>query len=317
MAINDWLTPQAAPLQPSFLTSRAAGAVLPDYFTQSAEIAKTRLGIAGQEQSLRLAEEEAALKRAGREASASLLPRISELDVNDPEYYSKLYGLVSEPGMANALTDRSMSEFLGLQQRARGEITDRQRFEETRRAQEESALAAENRAIQREERQRARQSATGLQDLIEKFGLELEDVGFATKYRKDLEKFDQLDDASRADFIDQVQLDYSQKALARKLSKAGIKPSMKEWEEAQVEETPGGPKRFSANMVDAIVADIQRRDDDRRFRLALAGRAPGITATPQELADYEELKKLTGGGAGAAAKYIPGAGGNGIATSAE
>jgi hypothetical protein len=323
MAINDWLTPQAAPLQPSFLTSRAAGAVLPDYFTQSAEIAKTRLGIAGQEQQLRLneeqaarAREEAALQRSGRETTASLLPRLSELDVNDPEYYSKLYGIVSEPGMANALTDRSMSEFLGLQQRARGEITDRQRFGETRKAQEKAAKAAEARAAEREERQFARQTAKSMYDYAENLGLKVDDPSFAMRYMDDLKNYDKLNDMERAQLQGRINLDYSQKVLADQLTALQIDPDSDEAEDYKIT-TEDGRKILSANKIKIKAAQARQAADDRRLRLSLLSRTPGPGATAEEKAAYEEIKKELDKDTGAANPFIPRAGGGGKATSAE
>jgi hypothetical protein len=321
MAINDWLTPQAAPLQPSFLTSRAAGAVLPEYFSQASEIAKTQLGLTGQQQNLRINEsQEERARRAederlsARRAAENLTFDIADLDVNDPDYYSKLYDAVKYN--PNALTDRSMTEFLGLQRSARGEVMDQKRFNDTRTAQEEAAKAAEKRAAEREERQFARQTAKSMYDYAENLGLKVDDPSFAMRYMDDLKNYDKLDEMQRAQLQGRINLDYSQKVLADQLTALQIDPDSEEADAYKIT-TEDGREILSANKIKIKAAQARQADDDRRFRLSLLSRIPGPGATPEERAAYAELQKELDKDTGAADNYIPGARGNGKAGSAK
>jgi hypothetical protein len=323
MAINDWLTPQAAPLQPSFLTSRAAGAVLPEYFSQASEIAKTQLGLAGQQQNLRINEsQEERARRAederlsARSAAENLTYDIANLDVNDPDYYSKLYNVVKYN--PNALTDRSMSEFLGLQRSARGEFMDQKRFQDTRKAQEDAAKAAETRAAEREERQFARQTAKSMYDYAENLGLKVDDPSFAMRYMEDLKNYDKLDDMQRTQLQGRINLDYSQKVLADQLTALQIDPDSDEAEKYKIS-TPDGKKIFSANKVKIKAAQAARENDDRKALSDLLRLTAQLGAAPtaEQLKLLNQLAEAVQNRKGAADPYLGGPGNSGKLESAK
>lgn len=314
MAINDWLAPQA-PLQPTYLTSRAMGAVVPEYFQQAADVAKTRLGLLGQEQNLRLADEQAARAReedarmrASREAAASLLPQLSQLDPTSPDYYKNLYDTLQTPGAANALTDRSMSEFLGIQQRARGEQIDQSRLQQQLKQQAKQ----QKEMIEREERAAARSSAAGLSNYIEAFARELDQPEFALKYRSQLKEFDKMDEGARDTFMDNLNLDYSQARMKKELAGTGLKLDSDKAKELMVDDGTG-KKVFSRDKVDSYLGEVRNRARDTELKLRiLAAQGKDVFGLNAEELDnlYKQTfpdresptpgvaKDLLGGGAG-------------------
>lgn len=176
MALSDWLNP-ATP-QPSYLTSRAAGVVVPEYFKAAAETRKASLGLAGQEQSMRINEEEAArareAERRRREeeaATAALMPGLTRLDPRSPTYFQDLTRQLSTPGAANALASQSVRSFLDIAGGARNEQL---------RSAEEGRLV--ERQIASEERADARGSLEGVERLAQKYAEDLEDDDFLTSY---------------------------------------------------------------------------------------------------------------------------------------
>ncbi len=187
MALSDWLNP-ATP-QPSYLTSRAAGVVVPEYFKAAAETRKASLGLAGQEQSMRINEEEAArareAERRRREeeaATAALMPGLTRLDPSSPTYFQDLTRQLSTPGAANALASQSVRSFLDIAGGARSEqlrMDDEKRSEEMRRAEEGRLV---ERQIASEERADARGSLEGVERLAQKYAEDLEDDDFLTSY---------------------------------------------------------------------------------------------------------------------------------------
>lgn len=306
MAINDWLAPQ-----PTYLTSRAMGAVVPEYFQQAADVAKTRLGLLGQEQGLRIADEQAARAReedarmkASREAAASLLPRITQLDPTSPDYYSQLYGELQTPGAANALTDRSMSEFLGLQQRARGEQIDQSRLQQ----QMEREDKRQTEMLDREERAAARSSAAALTGLIDRFGMELDDPAFPLKYRPQLKEFDKMSEDARDAFMDNLNLDYSQARMRNAIANTGMELDSPEVQKLMIDDG-SGKKVFSRDKVNSFLGRIRRDEEERRFQMQLQRLRQAAGPFGEELPP-----EVTGKGI---ARDTLGAGGSGKRTSVE
>lgn len=184
MAIADWLNP-ATP-QPSYLTSRAMGVVVPEYFKAATEVRKAALGVAGQEQSLRLNEEQALRareeerrRREEEAATSAVMPILSRLDPTSPTYFRDLSQvMVTTPGAANALASRSVQSFLDI---AGGARSEQLRLEDDRRreqAQIEAEKRREKEQIAAEDRALARESNEGVLRLAEKYALELDDDSF-------------------------------------------------------------------------------------------------------------------------------------------
>lgn len=184
MAIADWLNP-ATP-QPTYLTSRAMGVVVPEYFKAATEARKAALGVAGQEQSLRLNEEQALRareeerrRREEEAATAAVMPILAKLDPTEPTYFSELSRMmVRTPGAANALASRSIQSFLDISGGARNEQL---RLEDDRRRKQEQIEAEKRREkeqVAAEERALARESNEGVLRLAEKYALELDDESF-------------------------------------------------------------------------------------------------------------------------------------------
>lgn len=187
MALSDWLNP-ATP-QPSFLTSRAAGVVVPEFYRAATEARKSSLALAGQEQSLRFNEEqnqrarEAEERRKAEEAAAaSLMPGLTRLDPRSPTYFQDLTRQLSTPGAANALASQSVRSFLDIAGGARSEqlrMDEEERAESMRRAEEGRLV---ERQVASEERADARGSLEGVERLAQKYAEDLEDDDFLTAY---------------------------------------------------------------------------------------------------------------------------------------
>lgn len=237
MALADWLTP-ATP-QPSYLTSRAAGVVVPEYFKAASEVRKTTLGLAGQEQSLRLAEEEAARARdaeARRKqeeaAAAALLPSLTKLNPQSPTYFQDLTRELAKPGAANALATQTVRSFLDI---AGGARTEQMRLDEERRI-EERRIAEEgriaNREIAREERADARGSLEGAERLAQKYAEELGDEDFLPAYSAKINEIRALQKtnptavpAKLASLTEELTRDRNQRALRGELLDLAVTPA--------------------------------------------------------------------------------------------
>jgi hypothetical protein len=193
MALSDWLNP-ATP-QPSFLTSRAAGVVVPEFYRAATEARKSSLALAGQEQSLRFNEEqnqrarEAEERRKAEEAAvAAVMPRLTSLDPRSPNYFRDLSSVLAEPGASNALASQQARAFLDIASGARGETLRQQdidKEEQLRREQESRNTATQ---IAKEERDAARNSLEGVEGLARKYAEELEDDDFLTKFAPEINK---------------------------------------------------------------------------------------------------------------------------------
>jgi len=193
MALADWLNP-ATP-QPTYLTSRAAGVVVPEFYKAASEVRKNALGLASDEQSLRLQAEEAQRKREEdlrrkqeEQATAAVMPTLTSLDPSKPSYFRDLTNALSQPGAANALASQTVRSFLDIASGARSETLRREEEQRdtTRRVEEEGRIAA--REVAREERADARSSLEGAERLVQKYAEDLEDEDFLPAYSERINK---------------------------------------------------------------------------------------------------------------------------------
>lgn len=193
MALADWLNP-ATP-QPTYLTSRAAGVVVPEFYKAASEVRKNALGLASDEQSIRLREEEAqrqreaeARRKQEEQATAAVLPTLTSLDPTKPSYFRDLTNALSQPGAANALASQTVRSFLDIAGGARSEALRRQEEQRdtARRVEEEGRIA--QREVAREERADARGSLEGAERLAQKYAEDLEDEDFLPTYSAEINK---------------------------------------------------------------------------------------------------------------------------------
>lgn len=199
MALADWLNP-ATP-QPTYLTSRAAGVVVPEFYKAASEVRKNALGLASDEQSIRLREEEAqrqreaeARRKQEEQATAAVLPTLTSLDPTKPSYFRDLTNALSQPGAANALASQTVRSFLDIAGGARSEALRRQEEQRdtARRVEEEGRIA--QREVAREERADARGSLEGAERLAQKYAEEVEDEDFLPAYS---ERLNQIREAQK------------------------------------------------------------------------------------------------------------------------
>lgn len=225
MALADWLNP-ATP-QPTYLTSRAMGVVVPEYFKAAAEARKTALGLAGQEQTLRLSEEEAQRQRDAERrrqeeeaAAAAVMPGLTSLDPRSPTYFRDLTQQLSKPGAANALASRSVQSFLGIAGEARAEsnrLDEEQRRREDQLAEERRREAAKRRE---ETRAVARVTTEGAMRLAEDYAADLEDDTFLEKFAPKIAAAKTPED--RVNLVTELNKAYSQKNIENKLLGSGL-----------------------------------------------------------------------------------------------
>lgn len=200
MALADWLNP-ATP-QPTYLTSRAAGVVVPEFYKAASEVRKNALGLASDEQSLRVNEEqsqrarEADIRRRAEEAAAAaVMPRLSQLDPTSQNYFGELSKIMTEPGGANALANQSVRSFLDIAGGARSESLRREedaRLEQRRIAEESRDT---QRQVEAEDRQAARSNVDAAERLLQKYAEDAEDDDFQSTYTPELNKVRELQKA--------------------------------------------------------------------------------------------------------------------------
>jgi hypothetical protein len=237
MALADWLNP-ATP-QPTYLTSRAMGVVVPEYFKAAADVRKTALGLAGQEQSLRINEEEAQRQRDAERrrkeeeaAAAALMPGLTSLDPRSPTYFQDLTRELSKPGAANALASRSVQSFLGVAGEARAESTRQKELADAnqRRIEEEGRIA--EREVAREDRADARSSLEGVERLAQKYAEDLGDEDFLPSYSKKINEIRSLQQtrptevpAKLASLTEELTRDRNQRSTKKDLLDLGFSPA--------------------------------------------------------------------------------------------
>jgi hypothetical protein len=193
MALADWLNP--APPPPSYLTSRAAGVVVPEFYRAATDLRKNALSLAGDEQNIRLREEGArreaqaeARRKAEEDAAAAILPQLAQLDPTKPTYFTDLSRVMTSPGGANALASESVRSFLDIAGGARSENLrlEEESRSEKRRLDEEDRI--QGREVEREIRADARSNLEGAERLAQKYAEDLGDEDFLSPYAEKLTK---------------------------------------------------------------------------------------------------------------------------------
>ena len=327
MALADWLTP-ATP-QPSYLTSRAAGVVVPEYFKAASEIRKTSMGLAGQEQSLRLAEEEAARARAAEArrkqeeaATAALMPGLTSLNPQSPTYFQDLTRELSKPGAANALASQTVRSFLGVAGEARAESNRQKELADAnqRRLEEEGRTA--EREVSREDRANARSSLEGVERLAQKYAEDIGDEDFLPAYSKKINEIRSLQKtkptevpAKLASLTEELTRERNQRATKKEMLDLGMTPA----EIEQYRKLDGGKlgdnaraqigrRRQSASAGTILSARIKILQDQMERE---PGKRKQLMEDLKTLVDQAQGMGL-GGGPDPAAALNPGAAGAGV-----
>lgn len=235
MALADWLNP-ATP-QPTYLTSRAAGVVVPEFYKAASEVRKNAMGLAGDEQSLRVNEEQAQRARevdirrkAEEAAAAAVMPRLAQLDPTSRNYFGELSKIMTEPGGANALANQSVRSFLDIGSGARSESIRREeeaRLDQRRIAEEERNT---QRQVESEDRQTARSNVDAAERLLQKYAEDAEDDDFQSTFTPELNKIRELQksDAAQAapklaEFTERMTRERNQRVIKNKLLR-GLPP---------------------------------------------------------------------------------------------
>jgi hypothetical protein len=283
MALADWLNP-ATP-QPTYLTSRAAGVVVPEFYKAASEVRKNALGLASDEQSIRLREEQAQLQREAEarrkqeeQAAAAVMPRLTSLDATKPGYFSELSRVMSEPGAANALASQSVRSFLDIASGARAE---QQRLDAEARTRTERLAEEERmnqRDVAREERADSRSSLEGADKLVRSYAEKLGDDDFMTSYAEELNKIRTAQKARPTEvpsmltsLTEKMTRDYNQRSLRNDLINTGLDPDQIE----EIKKKDGGKlgdyakskvaaykQRLTNNQI--LAAQLNAIDDDLR-----------------------------------------------------
>lgn len=237
MALADWLNP-ATP-QPSYLTSRAAGVVVPEFYKAASEVRKNAMGLAGDEQSLRLNDERAQRERdadvrrkAEEAAAAAVMPRLAQLDPKGTNYFGELSKIMTEPGGANALANQSVRSFLDLAGGARSEsqrLQEESRLDQRRMADEQRDVQRE---VNREDRISARSNVDGFENLAQKYADELEADDFLPAYTPTLTKIRELQKTAPdkvapmlTKLTEDLNRDRSQRLIKKTLLGYGVDPA--------------------------------------------------------------------------------------------
>ena len=237
MALADWLNP-ATP-QPTYLTSRAAGVVVPEFYKAASEVRKNAMGLASDEQSLRVNEEqaqrarEADIRRKAEEAAAAaVMPRLAQLDPTSQSYFGELSKIMTEPGGANALASQTVRSFLDIGAGARSEaqrLQEEARLDQRRVAEEERNTQRE---VAREERVSARSNVEGFENLAQKYADELEADDFLTAYTPTLDKIREVQRTSPdkvapmlSKLTEDLNRDRSQRLIKKTLLGYGVDPA--------------------------------------------------------------------------------------------
>lgn len=224
MALSDWLNP--APAAPTYLTSRAQGVVVPQYYQGALTLKQNALDLAGKEQSLYSREDDIRRQREEEDrqktidaAGKAVLPQLGALDVNSPSYYSDLSKLMQQPDAANALMNKSVGQFLDLTGRGR---SDTQAVEERARseARYQEGLKLDK---ERELRQTAREDANSVDRLAASYADKLGgDVGFAASFKDLWNKAKTPEEKTKV--VDEQNYQYYQKKLSNDLLDEGVDP---------------------------------------------------------------------------------------------
>jgi hypothetical protein len=240
MALADWLNP-ATP-QPTYLTSRAAGVVVPEFYKAASEVRKNAMAMASDEQSLRLREEDAqrardaeARRKSEEAATAAVMPRLTQLDPTKPGYFQEVGKLMAEPGGANALASQSVRSYLDI---AGGARTEQQRLDAEARTNKERLAEEERntaREVSREERLDSRGSLEGAEKLAQKYAEDLQDDDFMPAYTAELNKIRESQKSKPtevpsmlATLTEKMTRDRNQRAIKKDLIDSGMAPDQVE-----------------------------------------------------------------------------------------
>lgn len=238
MALADWLNP-ATP-QPTYLTSRAAGVVVPEFYKAASEVRKNALGLASDEQSLRVNEERAQRERdadvrrkAEEAAAAAVMPRLSQLDPTSRNYFGELSKIMAEPGGANALANQSVRSFLDIgagarseSQRLQDQATDKANRIEQEARSTQSQIAAE-------ERTSARSNVEGFESLALKYADDLGADDFLNTYTPALDKLREVQRTAPdkvapmlSKLNEDLNRDYNQRLINKTMLGYGVSPDV-------------------------------------------------------------------------------------------
>ena len=305
MALSDWLNP--TPAAPTYLTSRAQGVVVPQYYQAASAIRKNALDLAGQEQTLYSREEDLQKNREQEAAAKTLLPSLATLDPNSPSYYDDLSKYLQQPGAANALANKSVGAFLGIQGSGRAETINEARYRESA-AKDEARTKREEERYQQEttrrDQERALQTAMSLADRMKE-----RDPLFYQKYAPLLEAAKTPQESNS--ILQGMQFDAAQGGIEYDLASVGIP----EEERAKLKEDLDGKKVFGRKARNYL-AEVKARSLQRSDRTyALSVLAAELRAAQENmdkpeqdkiLAKIKALESTTGiSTGGSAAEYMP------------
>lgn len=255
MALSDWLNP--TPAAPTYLTSRAQGVVVPQYYQAASAIRKNALDLAGQEQTLYSREEDLQKNREQEAAAKTLLPSLTTLDPNSPSYYDDLSKYLQQPGAANALANKSVGAFLGIQGSGRAETINEARYRESA-AKDEARTKREEERYQQEttrrDQERALQTAMSLADRMKE-----RDPLFYQKYEPKLKAAKTPQE--RDSILEGMHFDAAQGEVEHDLASVGVS----EGERAKLKEDLDGKKVFGVKARNYL-AEVKARSLQRSER---------------------------------------------------
>jgi len=305
MALSDWLNP--TPAAPTYLTSRAQGVVVPQYYQAASAIRKNALDLAGQEQTLYSREEDLQKTREQEAAAAAILPGITSLDPNSPSYYGDLSKMLQQPGAANALANKSVGAFLGIQGSGRAETINESRYRESAARDEARTKRDEERYQQetvRRDQERSLQTAMSLADRMKD-----QDPLFYQKYAPQLEAAKTSQE--RNSILQGMYFDSAQGGVEYDLASVGIPEDQRiKLKENLDGKLVYGPKARN-HLAELKARELLRRDrTDKRSALVqilrAANDAGDIATADDTRKKLKAMDDATGeGSGGGAADYMP------------
>ena len=296
MAIADWLNP-ATP-QPTYLTSRAAGVVVPEFYRAASETRKNALSLAGQEQGLLINEEQnlrardaEARRKAEEAAAAAFMPRLTQLDPTKPDYFTNLSRIMAEPGAANFLATQQARSFLDLAGGARSEqIRASEQSERDRLNREEEDRRRQDQ-IDSEARESSRRSLEGAQSLLRSYAESLGDDDFAQPFTEELNKISaaQKDRPSEvptmlSTLTEKMTRERNQRAIKNDLINSGVKVT-------ELDKFKDKNGRFGDKAREEVSARKQRLSSYQILTSQLRMIDDDIEATPSQT-EKERLREM-------------------------
>lgn len=304
MALSDWLNP--APTAPTYLTSRAQGVVVPQYYQAASAIRKNALDLAGQEQTLYSREEDLQKTREQEAAAAAILPGITSLDPNSPSYYGDLSKMLQQPGAANALANKSVGAFLGIQGSGRAESINEARYRESA-AKDEARVKRDEERYQQEtvrrDQERALQTGMSLADRTKEW-----DPTFYQKYEPKIKAAKTPQE--RDSILQGMYFDSAQGGVEYDLASVGIPEDQRiKLKENLDGKLVYGPK--ARNYLAEVKARDRQRNDRSDMLRILAAQLKIAQDNMDKLGEDKILKQLDALGAdvgiptGGGAEFIP------------